>query len=215
VFTDEARWIRGAIERRAPTTGTTVLDIGSSTAIFRQQIQPHIDAEIFAPLRAKGAVVTHLDAKEDEGVDLVCDITDPGQDALAAIGRTFGMVLCCNLLEHVVDREATARQTARLVGSGGSLIVTVPGRYPEHHDPIDTLYRPTPSQLAELFAAADPDLEVVERATVRIDDPKHYPGAGRKGRRARATALVQHLVPPLRWRQTCLVLRRADEPHPG
>jgi SAM-dependent methyltransferase len=209
VFTDEARWIRGAIDRRAPATGTTVLDIGSSTATFRQQIQPHIDAEIFAPLRAKGAAVTHLDAKQDEGVDLVCDITDPGQDALAAIGRTFGMVLCCNLLEHVVDREATARQAARLVAEGGHLIVTVPGNYPEHHDPIDTLFRPTPSDLEALFVTADPALQVVESATVRIDDPQHYPGASGQGRRARGFALVQRVVPPLRWRQTCVVLRRS------
>ena len=34
------------------------------------------------------------------------------------------------------------------------LIVTVPFSYPYHRDPIDTMYRPSPSELSQLFAGA-------------------------------------------------------------
>lgn len=33
----------------------------------------------------------------------------------------------------------------------GCIVVTVPNSYPYHPDPIDTYYRPTPKQVADLF----------------------------------------------------------------
>jgi len=38
--------------------------------------------------------------------------------------------------------------------TGGLVFVTVPFSYPYHRDPIDTMYRPGPTELAELFAGA-------------------------------------------------------------
>jgi hypothetical protein len=38
--------------------------------------------------------------------------------------------------------------------SGGLVFVTVPFSYPYHRDPIDTMYRPNPAELAALFAGA-------------------------------------------------------------
>jgi hypothetical protein len=41
-----------------------------------------------------------------------------------------------------------------IVEPGGLIFVTVPKSYPHHRDPIDTMYRPAPDQLAELFSPA-------------------------------------------------------------
>jgi SAM-dependent methyltransferase len=208
MFVEEAKWIRAVLARQGHGPGVRVLDIGSSTLQFRQEVQPHIDAEIFAPLREGGAVVTHLDAKPQDGVDVVCDLTDPATDAVAVVGATFDVVLCCNLLEHVTDREATARAASALLAANGRLLVTVPQRYPEHHDPIDTLYRPKPHELAGLFERVDPGLRAVATETLRIDDPAYYRPPSHAGRKTRLRSALRRHLPPLRWRQSCVVFQR-------
>ncbi len=40
------------------------------------------------------------------------------------------------------------------MGPGGLIFVTVPFSYPFHRDPIDTMFRPSPNELARLFAPA-------------------------------------------------------------
>src|SRR5436190_23440563 len=110
VFLEEALWIESALAEREITGGTTVLDIGSSTEDFRTQVQPHIEQHVFAPPRRRGATIVHVDAKEGKGVDVVCDVTDADVDLVAQLGSPFDVVLCCNMLEHVVDRERTLAQ---------------------------------------------------------------------------------------------------------
>ena len=89
-----------------------LLNLGSSTRDFREAIQPHIERELFAPLREAGVKVVHCDLKEDEGVDFAGDILEP-----EVIGRLKGMqfkyILLLNLLEHVRDREAVGPHLAR------------------------------------------------------------------------------------------------------
>jgi hypothetical protein len=63
----------------------------------------------------------------------------------------FRSVFCSNLLEHVENREEIARALTLVVPAGGYLFVSCPYRYPYHPDPIDTLFRPTPHELAALF----------------------------------------------------------------
>jgi hypothetical protein len=57
-------------------------------------------------------------------------------------------LLCCNLLEHVLDPERLALHCLELLPRGGLLFVTVPFSYPYHRDPIDTMYRPDPTRQA-------------------------------------------------------------------
>jgi hypothetical protein len=94
-----------------------LLNLGSSTRDFREAIQPHIERELFAPLREAGVKVVHCDLKEDEGVDFAGDIMEP-----EVIGRLKGMqfkcILLSNLLEHVRDREAVAVACEEIVGPG-------------------------------------------------------------------------------------------------
>lgn len=146
-------WIR----RLSLPRGAVCLNIGSSTERFRTHSQPHIDRFVFAPLRSAGVRVLHCDLKADPGVDLVGDILDPGfQRKLRGLGAQ--LLICSNLLEHLADPRAFADACASLVAPNGYALFTVPSSYPYHPDPIDTLFRPTPKQLANMFA----DWHVIE-----------------------------------------------------
>jgi len=134
--------------------GAVCLNIGSSTEVFRTRSQPHIEGLLFGPLRKSGVRVLHCDMKADPGVDLVGDVLDPAfQSELRDIGAQ--LLICSNLLEHLVDPKAFASACASLVAPGGHALFTVPSDYPYHPDPIDNMFRPTPQQLAELFPGWD------------------------------------------------------------
>ncbi len=132
-----------------------LLNVGSSTAEFRERDAPHIGALVFAGLRRRGVAVTHLDLKGGDGVDIVGDVLDSVlRGKLKRQG--YRAILLSNVLEHVRDRAAVARACEEIVGSGGRILATVPQSYPYHADPLDTLYRPAPEALAALFAGSDP-----------------------------------------------------------
>src|SRR2546428_10218391 len=99
----EAAWLAAHLAELPAQDLFPMLNIGSSTAHFRMVRQPWIDALVFAPLRAQGHVVKHLDMKSGEGIDLVGDLMAP---TLAESLRSFGFrsVVCSNVLEHVTDR---------------------------------------------------------------------------------------------------------------
>ena len=156
----EAAWIASALADIPVAARGPLLNVGSSTAAFREKKQPHIDHLVFAPLRAAGVEVVHTDLKPEIGVDVAGDLREPTLQA-ALRARAAGVVLCSNMLEHVADPPGLARILRSLV-SAGHLVVTVPHSYPYHPDPIDTGYRPTPSEIGALF----PDCEVIRAEIV-------------------------------------------------
>lgn len=210
MLVSEATWI-GAVLARLPVA--PLLNIGSSTSAFRTQEQPWVDARIFAPLRARDVPVTHVDLKADAGVDVVGDVSEP--DVRARLGSHWGVVLCSNLLEHVVERESLCLAFEELVAPGGHLVVTVPRRFPLHADPIDTGFRPKVAELAALFGRSElvSGEEVVDRRFRWYE--QHYRDLGTGGRRT-LSSMVAHPRSQLReevesWRKTsatCVVLRR-------
>jgi hypothetical protein len=131
-----------------------LLNLGSSTRHFREVTQPHIERELFGPLRQANVKVVHCDLKEDEGVDFAGDILDSEVLRQLKAGG-FKCVLLSNLLEHVRDRKAVAVACEEIVGPGGFILATVPSSYPFHADPIDTYYRPSPGELAKTFAKSE------------------------------------------------------------
>jgi hypothetical protein len=153
MFEAEARWLCRALDAFAPDRLSPLLNLGSSSAEVRGHVQPWIDRELFGPLSARGIEAVHIDIRDAAGIDVRADLTDPDD-----IGRLRALrpraLLCCNLLEHVVDRELLARHCLDLLPAGGLAFVTVPFSYPHHRDPIDTMYRPSPAELARLFAGA-------------------------------------------------------------
>jgi hypothetical protein len=128
-----------------------LLDLGSSRLEFRTVAKPHIERELFGPLRAAGVAIVHCDGKAGDGVDIVADVSDP-----KLRGRGFKSLLCANLLEHVRDPRAAAEAFEEIVEPGGLILATVPSSYPYHADPIDTGFRPSPAALAALFERSDP-----------------------------------------------------------
>ena len=131
-----------------------LLNLGSSTRAFREQVKPHIERDLFAPLRAAGVAVFHSDLKQADGVDLAGDILDPVVRADLK-GRGFRALLIANMLEHVRDRAAATAACEEIVGPGGLILATVPSSFPYHADPIDTGYRPDPAELAAAFRQSE------------------------------------------------------------
>ena len=168
---EEARWIATEIALHIPradltrdrTTEPLVLNLGSGTRRAREVSKPHIDRLTLAPLREAGYRIVHSDLLEDEGVDLSGDLFDGAfQQQLADLKPRI--VMFCNVLEHlpVGLRQDVPKIIDRLVPAGGYLVMTAPRSYPYHADPIDTLYRPSPEELAQLF----PSMKLAGRAVV-------------------------------------------------
>jgi Methyltransferase domain len=196
---EESRAVREIVLGLGLPQGSTCLNLGSSSRTFRERAQPHIEAELLQPLRQAAVRFVHCDLKPDEGVDLVGDVHDPAfQQRLAR--EEARLLLCCNMLEHLDDPRTFAAACSSFVPPGGYAVVSVPLSYPYHPDPIDTMLRITPEEIAAFF----PEWSLAHGQTVVstsfLQDSLARPGgAGR---------LVEHmlklLVPfyrPSTWRR--------------
>ncbi len=146
----DAQWLGRTLAGLPAEELSPLLNLGASTKHFREVEQPYIAELVFRPLDARGVKVIHSDLKVAEGVDIAGDVFDDADFARlkAAAPRA---IICTHMFEHVLDRDELARRLLALLPAGGLFFVTVPSSYHEHHDPIDTLYRPTPDALATLF----------------------------------------------------------------
>ncbi|HEY4265749.1 MAG TPA: hypothetical protein VGM72_10555, partial [Micropepsaceae bacterium] len=118
MFETEAAWLEMLLRERTPDDLSPLLNVGSSTSDFREVAQPWAERRLFAPLRARGVQIIHLDTREGHGIDIKADILS---DADLPRIRSFKprSILCCNILEHVRDPKALARRCAEIVGPGG------------------------------------------------------------------------------------------------
>jgi len=153
MFKAEARWLRCALDPFPPERLSPLLNLGSGSAARREAIQPWVDDQVFRPLRERGVEIVHVDMRGLPGVDVRADLTCSA-DVLRLRTLAPRALLCCNLLEHVLDPARLANHCLDLVGVGGLIFVTVPFSYPFHRDPIDTMYRPSLDELSELFGGA-------------------------------------------------------------
>ena len=153
MFEAEAVWLGKLLGTASGKDLSPLLNIGSSTRQFREVEQPWTEQFIFAPLKARGVDVFHLDNRDGEGIDIRADVLSARElPRIRALGPKS--ILCCNILEHVCDPAVLARRCMEIVGPGGLIFVTVPYSYPYHRDPIDTMFRPSPDELARLFRPA-------------------------------------------------------------
>lgn len=146
----EAKWIETALQAFPADELSPILDIGSQTLAFRTKEKPYIQADLFAPLMARGISIIHSDLQEGEGIDISANLLEP--DGYAAIKATAPRTIFCNnVLEHVLDPAEFASKCFSLLPPGGRLVITVPKSYPHHRDPIDTMFRPTPAEISALI----------------------------------------------------------------
>ena len=146
---EEAKWIGKELLSRSKN-GNKILNIGSSTKYSRTISQPHMEKYIFGPLRKKKIKVTHTDIIEDEGVDIVGDLTN-NLFIEKLKKQKYDFILCSNLLEHLEKKDLIVSAIEEILPLGGNVIITVPYSYPYHLDPIDTMYRPNITDLKTLF----------------------------------------------------------------
>ncbi len=130
--------------------GAVCLNIGSSTAEFREEMQPHVESRFIRLLEADGIRFVHCDMKSAAGVDEVGDILDPEFRAKLK-EYCASLLVCSNLLEHLTEPGRFAAACAELVEGGGYGLFSVPLSYPYHPDPIDTMLRLTPEELAAML----------------------------------------------------------------
>lgn len=206
MFRDESCWIKEKLSGLELKPGCAVLNIGSSDAPFLAT-QPYIDSDVFAPLRARGCTIANLDIRPAAPGDYQADITEKGLPA--RLGRRFGLVVCTSLLEHVTDRAAALDNIAALAEAGGHILLTVPGKYPYHPDPIDTMYRPSAEELAAELLKRRPG-EVVAQEDLDIRHPLHYRFESRFPFWGyRKFIFWRRWFSAARWKMACVLLRAA------
>lgn len=213
MFVEEAKWIKARLAELPLASGARVLDIGSSTLEYRTVRQPHITELVHRPLLERGCTLTCGDIKAGEGVDLVVDLSRADLPE-ATFARPYDLVICSNILEHIVDRETFMANVLRFCAKPGYLLCTVPHAFPHHADPIDTMYRPGTSELARFIQQRSPatvDGAVEAAAVVRIDEEAYYrfqPGRILDHLLLRALrARIRWHLAPLRYKVSCVLMR--------
>jgi SAM-dependent methyltransferase len=208
MFREEAHWIRNALSP-VVRPSMKIIDVGASSHEFRTRIQPHIHEQIHRPILEIGAEITYADMKHEPGIDLVVDLASRklAEDSFPV---KYDLIICCNILEHVADREVFLGNLVRFARPGSYLLVTVPRRYPHHADPIDTLYRPDADRLVSDIRKHT-DCKILTAEELVINNKEYYvlkPGRKLDYLLLRAPRkLARWYVKPLRWRQTCALLQ--------
>jgi len=146
----DAKWLGSILPKFSNEELSPIINIGSSTRKFREHDQPHIHEYVFKPLQERGVKVIHTDLKDAEGVDISADIFD--DEALEKLKACNAKaIICTHMFEHIEDKEGLVKRLMSILPEDGLFFITVPNSYHQHDDPIDTMYRPTPDELAELF----------------------------------------------------------------
>lgn len=191
----ESQWLGERFAKISDAELFPLLNVGSSTEDFRTRQQPYIDANIFAPMRARGGKVYHLDIKAAPGVDIVGDLLDPA--FLEQVSQMqIRSALISNLFEHVTIRQQICDVVMKILPPGGYLIVSGPKDYPYHADPIDTMFRPTVEEMHAHF----PGTTVVDSAIIDSGNWRQW-NVAERGRPLGRT-LARLLVPfyrPKKW----------------
>ena len=191
----EAIWLYNALREYPPEELSPCINIGSSTKYFRHYSKPHISKYVINPLLASGIKLINFDLKEGDGIDISGDIYDKVTfDLLKKINSKA--LICSNMLEHIMNRRLFAKKCSALLGNNGLIFITVPYSYPYHRDPIDTLYRPKPEDIINLFPEFSLVKSEIITASSYFDDLKK---AGSIKILMRAGRLLLPIYKPKSW----------------
>jgi SAM-dependent methyltransferase len=141
----EWRTLADAMDRAAPYASGRLLDVGCGDkpweATFAPRVREHVGIEL-------------------EGATGRPDLRYDGEKMPFDDGA-FDTVLSNQMLEHVPDPRAQWAEMVRVLGPGGTLIVTVPFSFRLHAEPHD-YWRFTPHALRALCADSGLAVEVLE-----------------------------------------------------
>ena len=146
---EESLWVKDLLSNISFEQKSPLINIGSQSLEFRTNIQPYIYKNIFQPLEFNNVKIFHVDIKAAEGWILSGISKGRFQKKIKALKPR--LILCSNVLEHVEDVNIFCNALADLASNDCFLLVTVPFKYPKHNDPIDNLFRPSPSKLLKKF----------------------------------------------------------------
>lgn len=131
------------------------LNIGCSTKHYRESAKPYIHQYVMQPILHLGTI-THLDAKQDVGVDVCGDLADPVfREKIAE--EKYDLILCNNVLTHVQDPDHVYETISRCLSGDGVVILSAPTQYPYCADPFDSKYRPSRADIEKKL----PTLETI------------------------------------------------------
>lgn len=165
---NESKKLRKIFEKFSLNDISPLVEIGSSTDEFRKKIKPHIYNELHEPLINRGVEIITTDLKSGQGIMISGDFfSDIIQKRI--IEYSPNALLCANILEHVDDPRGFLSYCDKILSCGGLIFITVPYSFPHHRDPIDTMFRPTPLQIAELL----PSYEILH-SEVHVDTTYWY-----------------------------------------
>ena len=111
-----------------PLGGLTLVDVGCGGGLLSE------------PLARLGAIVTGLDASaeniqtaSEHAALMHTDVKyrHATAEALVAEGRTFDVVVCLEVVEHVAERDAFLGTLAKLTKPGGALVMSTINRTPK------------------------------------------------------------------------------------
>ena len=100
-------------------SGMTVLDVGGRIQPYRSLIE------------LKTRTYISLDRQLEGIVDVVGDAA-----RLPIASDSVDLVLCTDTLQYVPDAAAAVEEMRRVLRTGGTLLLSTRGAYPEHHDEL-------------------------------------------------------------------------------
>lgn len=164
MFKKEAAWISSNLHRIDFREGISCLNLGSSTRRYREIEQPFINELIIKWIEQRGGI-THVDAKLDDGVDIVGDFSDAS--FLNDLSRKkFNLILCNNIMMFLENPGLVYKLIDCCLVPGGYLVISCARVYPYCADPVDSKYRP---HLNEIISEL-PGYKVIANEVVTIEE---------------------------------------------
>ena len=117
-------WVRATLPALLAAAGRSgaILDVGCAEQPFRALIE------------SSGGRYVGMDVVQNRSrtVDIVSTL-----EAVPAPAQRYPVILCTEVLEHVVDIAAAFAGLRRLIAAGGAVVLTVPFVFPLHMEPYD------------------------------------------------------------------------------
>ena len=146
-----------------------IINLGSGNVEQLKKTKPWVSKNVFDLFKKQKAKILHVDAENFSGVDIVQDLSEPNSLAFCDNLKGSKLFILANVLEHI-PKKAHAEFLNKIYSkmkSKDGLMITVPYDYPYHADPIDTMYRPSPSELKKLLPLAWLEGEIVSAGSFK------------------------------------------------